>query len=853
MEERDLSDTISCKLKEVAPTIIASSLQSSDQDPDRNNQIQASNSLLRDIQVPIKFSVSEPNSENVIRELNPSNLEYSQYGMQGQGFYSETVVESIGVGEKFEEANFGHSGHGYYSETESMEVGSGVFLGDQVYFLEHGPNGEGYYSSYFEDYGLSGYQNLFAGFFSSAEFKSHGVNGEGFYEQSGNFGSGEFATQALLTDHGVNGTGYYSETTSQSVGDGDFSTVAEHFDHGINGPGYYVDSISENIGVGDVVAYGHSEQGVVSEYLSPEFSSGEYELDWEITDNNMIYEQLDSAEVLVSDWVLEVTDKSNNVVQDDENLSVSQEIEVMFQANSSPQLIDLSTNLSPILEKEISEDHELILRPTDFGHQFYVDAEEDVFKNIEISQLEDDVSLYLQPHNPNDGEIMYLSSGDSVEIVTLDDLPVFSRNQEVVDLVFSPDENINGTRSVIFNVSDGISLSEDAYGIDICISPVVDNPLVRTSTSPIENVSEISSNIKFLSDPSIVYFNVEAVGQNSELVSANIEITHGDLVLDSQEFDDEFNTNYEYNLMSLIQQHDLTGSNTDYRVTGPVTANILLDARDVVEGISVEKTFVHKEEITIIPSSTKIKENKEYEELVFGSSVLNNNPISNFSESTDSNDLSFIDPTFETVVSTNKDLNGQEINFDADAILGTDGDDFIFANTSSERVHGTLIHGGLGFDDLTGSEYDDIIYLDHTGNHGPDVVTGGEGNDVFVISDHGDNVGFDLIDDPSKVDMEQRLNVLLDDANISHEQVSVAGVIDDFSVNNDGNNDNIVLEGFSESSEHSVTVMEDMAVVLIQEEEESVEKFYTAAILMPEYGSFDSSDMDLLNESIHKM
>ena len=114
-------------------------------------------------------------------------------------------------------------------------------------------------------------------------------------------------------------------------------------------------------------------------------------------------------------------------------------------------------------------------------------------------------------------------------------------------------------------------------------------------------------------------------------------------------------------------------------------------------------------------------------------------------------------------------------------------------------------------------------------------------------------MGFDLIDDPSKVDMEQRLNVLLDDANISHEQVSVAGVIDDFSVNNDGNNDNIVLEGFSESSEHSVTVMEDMAVVLIQEEEESVEKFYTAAILMPEYGSFDSSDMDLLNESIHKM
>ena len=40
---------------------------------------------------------------------------------------------------------------------------------------------------------------------------------------------------------------------------------------------------------------------------------------------------------------------------------------------------------------------------------------------------------------------------------------------------------------------------------------------------------------------------------------------------------------------------------------------------------------------------------------------------------------------------------------------------------------------------------------------------------------------------------------------------------------------------------------------IIQEEQEDVEKIYTAAILMPEYGSFDSSDMDLLNDSIHKM
>ena len=80
-------------------------------------------------------------------------------------------------------------------------------------------------------------------------------------------------------------------------------------------------------------------------------------------------------------------------------------------------------------------------------------------------------------------------------------------------------------------------------------------------------------------------------------------------------------------------------------------------------------------------------------------------------------------------------MDGQKIAFNADSILGTDGDDFIFANTSSEEQTGTLIHGGEGFDDLTGSQYDDIIYVDHSGKHETDTVTGGEGSDVFVISD----------------------------------------------------------------------------------------------------------------------
>ena len=84
-------------------------------------------------------------------------------------------------------------------------------------------------------------------------------------------------------------------------------------------------------------------------------------------------------------------------------------------------------------------------------------------------------------------------------------------------------------------------------------------------------------------------------------------------------------------------------------------------------------------------------------------------------------------------------------------------------------------------------------------------------------------------------------------------------MIEDFSIA-DGEEDNLVLEGFSESSQHSVEVLDDMAVLLIKDEQEitqegqeDVEKIYTAAILMPEYGAFDSSDMDLLNDSIHKM
>ncbi|OUW06093.1 MAG: hypothetical protein CBD16_00510, partial [Betaproteobacteria bacterium TMED156] len=856
IEERDLSDMVSFKLKDLKPSISGSPQEDSSESLEISYVTQSEDNLLRDIEVPIKFSVTELNTSSVIWELSPNSLEFVEYGVQGQGYYSETIIENIGIGQTFEQNNYGHSGNGFYSDSEINDVGSGVFLGNQAHFLQHGTDGQGYYSTYFEDYGLSGYtQNPF-GLLSGAQFKSDGVDGAGFYEDWGSYGSGEFAPEASEVNFGENGAGYYSQVVSQDVGAGEFIVSAEYFNYGVNGSGYYTNSTTENIGIGDIV-HGNSDIGSVKEYISPEFSSGQYELDWEVMDNDSIYEQLNSGEVLVSDWVFEVTDNSPNLEQDEQNQPVSQEIGINFQANSLPELHDPLTGLTPSLEIQNLEDHELILTPDDFGYQFYFDADQDSFAALEISQFSDDITLFLQPQGSTYmDDAHYVLAGDTIDILNLDESAVFSRNEQVIDLFLSPDENINGSRFVNFNVGDGIAFSESSYDLDVFVYPVVDNPVVTTSTSPITDESEISSNIKFVSDPSTVYFNVEAVGQNSELTNASLEIMQGEVILDRKEFDDGFDSNYEYDLVSLIDKHDIVTSSSlendesEYRVTLPVTASISIEVRDQVDGVTAEETFVHKEKITIIPDSIKFKQEKQYEEVLFGSSELENGPISNFSNYASSEDITFIDPTFEKVASTDKELNGQQIAFDAESILGTDGDDFIFANTSAEIDHGTLIHGGLGFDDLTGSNYDDIIYIDHGGNQEADVVAGGEGSDVFVISDEKFSGSFDSTNDPAKIDLDQRLSVFLDDENISHQQVAIAGVIDDFSIQD---NDNIVLEGFSDTTEHSVTVMEDMAVVLIQEEEASVEKFYTAAILMPEYGPFDSSDMDLLNESIHKM
>ena len=64
------------------------------------------------------------------------------------------------------------------------------------------------------------------------------------------------------------------------------------------------------------------------------------------------------------------------------------------------------------------------------------------------------------------------------------------------------------------------------------------------------------------------------------------------------------------------------------------------------------------------------------------------------------------------------------------------------------------------------------------------------------------------------------------------------------------NSDSIVLSGFSENANYSLHTEDDLALLLIEDDTGQV---VYCNILMPEYGTFDSSDMDLMNDAIHKI
>ena len=104
--------------------------------------------------------------------------------------------------------------------------------------------------------------------------------------------------------------------------------------------------------------------------------------------------------------------------------------------------------------------------------------------------------------------------------------------------------------------------------------------------------------------------------------------------------------------------------------------------------------------------------------------------------------------------------------------------------------------------------------------------------------------------DESKQDMNDRLENLLTKEAIDANDVAFAGTVEDFSITGKKCRFHSP-SGFSEDANHSLHADEDWALLLIEDDDQ--EKLYTAAILMSEYGTFDSSDMDLMNDAIHKI
>ena len=74
---------------------------------------------------------------------------------------------------------------------------------------------------------------------------------------------------------------------------------------------------------------------------------------------------------------------------------------------------------------------------------------------------------------------------------------------------------------------------------------------------------------------------------------------------------------------------------------------------------------------------------------------------SDFSEFGESDDITYIDPDFGVVLSSIGSLDGRIIDYDTSVVLGTKGDDFIFAKSDHELENGNLVHGIEGFDDLS--------------------------------------------------------------------------------------------------------------------------------------------------------
>ena len=175
------------------------------------------------------------------------------------------------------------------------------------------------------------------------------------------------------------------------------------------------------------------------------------------------------------------------------------------------------------------EDHEVILTPEDFGLEFYVDVDNDLYSNIEVISVSDDINLGYVSTILRTRSFDLLSNGDIIFLDHTEDMSRFMFNDSIVDLIVKPNTDINGTEFIEFRVGDSVDFSEQIYTSTIFFSPVADAPFVKIRDSQNEIMG--FKNLKFVGDESTIYFELGSNGQNSEITSAELSIQQGNMVL----------------------------------------------------------------------------------------------------------------------------------------------------------------------------------------------------------------------------------------------------------------------------------------------------------------------------------
>ena len=610
-----------------------------------------------------------------------------------------------------------------------------------------------------------------------------------------------------------------------------------------------------------------NQDGVFVSELSPGgeivTSGGNYMLSWTVGDTSEFFSSfLTSSDEISVDYEISLSD---------EKTSVSQTISLDFIANRAPALID-DEGLVPNIQLSGKEDIALELSPEDFGLSYFVDPDvSDRYTSVRIESFSEQSELTAIVNKVDDVENIVFSPGDTVDISQGENGSQFSLEGASAELFYLPSEDMHGNYIISFSVGDGDVFSDTSYEIDVFFEPVVDQPFISISKDPsfIDDV-EIGE-VNFLNDLSTLNFAASPKGQNSSILETRLDITQAGVLLDSKTFeqnDDEWT--YELSIVDLaemqqVDNYELNAGQVEYSIVNSVQANLVVAAKDNFEDFEDINEFRTTADFLIIPDLKKVQQEEIYRDAIFGSDVMLGKDsfsesveeevmqFSNFSNAGGISDVSFIDPTFEKVVSTDPFLDGELIEFDAESIHGTRGFDVIVANSSMEYDSGTLIYGGGGVDIIIGSDHQDIIYVDgdKAAESSYDTVAGGNGSDVFVLAkDDFDDIENYSLDDTDKSEMDMALDVLLEDEGVQADGVNIVGLIEDWSVSDSVGSDSLVIAGFDESSTVTVHGEENFAAVLVEEETSNT---YTAAILMPEFGVFDADEMDAINNAVHKI